>query len=141
MNMTRHALELACVAGLAVLTAACSDAACGDLLGDVGKRPPALEFETCRERPDLQGSPLEASYHVGGAEAAAVETYLVRELNVKGLQRTCCTWETTENSYRTADGQLFVISMATEETTVDARSRWPEIPDFYVTVQQFRDTP
>ena len=128
----------------AIVMAACAsrpDGSCEDLLASLGKKPDALEFVGCKERSDLQGAPLQASYRVAGAQAADVEGSLAKELGLKTLKRTCCLWESTENSSRDKDGRSVVITMATEETTVDRREDWGKIPYFYVTVNLYREDP
>jgi hypothetical protein len=111
------------------------------LLAALHKKPKDLEFQGCKQRTDLQGEPWEASYRAAGAHAAGVESHLDKEFNTKKLQRTCCLWESAQNSYRDKRGQLFVISMSTEETTVDSRSWWAKIPYFYVKVYRYREDP
>jgi hypothetical protein len=143
MTMLRR---MAVGVALLFLAAGCTlgaraDAPCDDLLAALNKKPAALEFQGCKPRTDLQGQPSEASYRVRGAQAAGVEESLTKELRIKRLQRTCCLWESTRNSYRDRRGRLFVISMATEETTIDSRSEWAKIPYFYVTVDLYRDDP
>lgn len=136
------AVGLALIAALVV--AACAkraDGSCQDLLAAIDKKPANLEFVDCKERSDLQGAPQQASYRVTGAHAAGVERDLAKELAVKALQRTCCVWESVENSFRDKDGRLFVIAMATEETKIDQRDQWSKIPYFVVTVNLYRDDP
>jgi hypothetical protein len=55
--------------------------------------------------------------------------------------RNCCLWESTENSYRDKSGRVFMISMATEETTITSRSQWAKIPYFYVVVDWYPKEP
>jgi hypothetical protein len=114
---------------------------CEDVLAAMHQKPKGLKFVTCKPRPDLQGQPMEATYRVPGTRAAEVEAYLVRELNVKKLHRTCCVWESMENSYRDKGHHLLIITMATEETLVDKREEWGKIPYFQVTVSRFLDDP
>jgi hypothetical protein len=133
---------LALIASIAI--AACANrtgGSCGDLLAAIDKKPTNLEYVDCKERSDLQGAPQQASYRVTGAHAADVESYLAKELSLKALHRTCCVWESTENSFRDKNGRLFVIAMATEETKVDRREDWSTIPAFTVTVSLYRDDP
>jgi hypothetical protein len=132
------------VVALFIAIAACADRAngsCGDLLAALGKKPDALEFVGCKERSDLQGSPLQASYRVEGEKAADVESYLAKELALKALRRTCCLWESTENSFRDKAGRSHVMTMGTEETTIDRREDWGRIPYFHVTVNLYREDP
>ena len=132
------------VASAVIVVSACAgraDGSCEDLLAALGKKPDTLEFVGCKERPDLQDAPSQASYRVPGAKAADVESYLAKELTVKALHRTCCIWESTENSYRDTVGRPLVITISTEETTIDTREAWGKIPYFYVTVNRYREDP
>jgi hypothetical protein len=81
------------------------------------------------------------TYRVPGARAADVERYLAKELTLKTLRRTCCLWESVENSFRDTAGRLFLITMSSEETAIDTREDWGKIPYFYVTVNRYREDP
>jgi hypothetical protein len=132
------------VLALVIAIAACAnraDGSCGDVLAELEKKPDTLEFVSCKERSDLQGAPQQASYRVAGVKAADVEGFLTKELALKALQRTCCLWESTENAFRDKAGRPLVITMATEETTIDKREDWGKIPYFYVTVSRYREDP
>ena len=115
--------------------------ACADFLAAMHTKPTHLEFLGCKRRTDLQGQPLEARYRVSGTHAAAVEHFLVTEFKIKELHRTCCVWESTQNSYRDDRLGLLLISMSTEETTVTSKSQWPKIRYFYVTVARYTEEP
>jgi hypothetical protein len=65
----------------------------------------------------------------------------VNVFKIKELRRTCCVWESADNSYRDSHKRPVVISMSTEETAIDERSQWPRIDHFYVTIDLFRDEP
>lgn len=121
--------------------AADTDVACHDFLAALGKKPQKLEYLSCKQKTELQGSPWEAEYRVAGSDAAAIEHYFAKELHIKKLQRTCCVWESAGNTYRDNKHRLFVVSMATEETTFDKREQWEKIPYFYVKVDLYRDDP
>ena len=114
---------------------------CDDFLKTLDKKPNNLEFLGCKQRTDLQGKPWQASYRVAGSHAADVESYLTKEFGIKKLHRTCCVWESTQNSYRDEQGRLFLISMSTEETTIDSRDRWARIHYFYVKVSRYPEEP
>jgi Domian of unknown function (DUF4952) len=118
-----------------------ADGSCEDVLAALGKKPDTLEFVGCKERPDLQGAPSQARYRVAGVKAADVEAALAKTVALKALHRTCCIWESTENSSRDTAGRPLVIEMATEETTIDTREEWGKIPYFYVTVNRYREDP
>jgi len=132
-------LTFALLAAAALASGA--DAPCDDILAGLHKKPKDLEFVGCKQRADLQGQPREASYRVAGSRAAAVESYLAKELKIKKLRRTCCVWESTENSYRDRKARLYTITMSTEENVIGSRSQWPKIPYFYVTVDQYQEEP
>ena len=70
-----------------------------------------------------------------------VESDLVKKLGIQKLQRTCCVWESAQDSLRDKEGRLLVLEMATEETTIDTRSPWAEIPYFPVTVTRHGEEP
>jgi len=118
-----------------------AESGCGDFLAALHQKQKDLVFQGCKQRTDLQGGPWEASYRVAGSRAAEVESHLAREFNIKRLQRTCCLWESAQNSYRDKQGRLFVISMSTEETTIDSRNQWAKIPYFYVKMDRYREDP
>jgi hypothetical protein len=124
-----------------MLLPAQTGSSCGDFLASMQKKPSGLEFQSCRQRTDLQGHPDRADYRVAGSHAAAVETFLSKELGVKKLQRTCCVWESVRNPYRDKRGRRFEITMATEETTIDKKNQWAKIPYFYVTVSLYKELP
>jgi hypothetical protein len=114
---------------------------CDDSLEALHQKPGNLEFLGCKQRTDLQGEPWQASYRVAGARAAEVESHLAKAFKIKKLHRTCCVWESVNNSYRDKQDRLYAISMSTEETTIGNRKQWKEIPYFYVTVNRYRDDP
>lgn len=124
-----------------LVLAALADSSCDDFLAKLHKKPNNLQFLGCKQRTELQGRPWEASYRVTGGHAAEVERSLVKELGIKRLRRTCCVWESMDNSYRDKHAQFFVISVSTDETTIDSRDHWVEIPYFYVTVYRYGEAP
>ena len=125
----------------APLLAAPVGSGCNDFLAVLHKKPNKLEFRDCKQQTDLQGQPWEASYRVVGNHAAEVESYLIKEFKVKRLHRTCCVWESVHNSYRDEQDRLYVISMSTDETTVDNRTQWARIPYFYIKVDLYPEAP
>jgi hypothetical protein len=78
---------------------------------------------------------------VAGSHAAQIESTLTKGLGIKKLRRTCCVWESVHNSYRDKQSQLFVILISTDETTIDRRSRWGEIPYFDIKVDSYPEEP
>ena len=122
-------------------TGVAAPATCDDFLAITHKKPTQLDFVGCKQRFDLQGKPWQATYRVRGVHAGEVERYLMKVFKVKKLTRTCCVWESINNSYRDAEFRPLVISIATEETRVTSRARWREIPYFYVTVSVYPEAP
>jgi len=114
---------------------------CDDFLDKLHKKPGNLEFVGCNLRADLQGEPWEATYRMAGSQAAAVESYLAKELHIKKLRRTCCVWESARNTYRDKQSGLFVISMSSDETPISNRNQWVKIVNFYVTMNHYREDP
>lgn len=130
---------LSLMPGLAIM--ACAQSSCGDFLAILHKKDSHLEFLGCKRRVNLQGQPWEATYRVEGSHAAEVEDSLTREFGIKRLHRTCCVWESTQNSFRDKRTRIFVISVSTDETTVDRRDHWAGISYFYVKVDRYSDAP
>ena len=64
-----------------------------------------------------------------------------KHFQVKGLVRTCCVWESMQNSYRDKADRLFSITITTGENTVTNKADWPKISWFFVKVQRFREDP
>lgn len=132
---------------LAVVDA--GETSCTDFLTKLNKRPPALQFISC-EKVLQYGTPaLQASYRVAGADAAAVETYLVKSARMPQLRYLCCGWETVSPSPKSRArtglyverGQRFEVTMTSGESTVNRRQRWPEIAYFHVKVTTYTQSP
>lgn len=138
---TRQAVLIVAFVLVAPVFPASGNSPCGDFLARLHKKPDNLEFQGCQQQTKLQNTPFEATYRVPGIHAAEVESYLAREFKIKKLSRNCCVWESTENFYRDKRSRAFVISMATEETTISSRDQWPKIDYFYVVVDWYRDEP
>lgn len=124
-----------------ICSAAPEEKGCHDILNALHRKPSYIQFLDCKQRTDLQGVPFEAIYRVSGSQAADAEGYLIREFKIKKLSRTCCVWESADNPYSDAPRRSFVISMSTQETTIDKRDQWPRIDHFYITVDLFADQP
>lgn len=114
---------------------------CDDFLARLHKKPNHVEFQGCQQQTQLQNTPFQATYRVPGIHAAEVESYLARAFKIKKMRRNCCVWESTDNFYRDKQGRAFVISMATEETTISSREQWPKIDYFYVIVDWYQEEP
>jgi hypothetical protein len=144
MTTKRNFFALSCAAALLLLTTATNsraDVSCDDFLSKTSTKPEILEFRGCSKNEKLQGSPLEANYRVRGPNAAAAETYLIREFKIKKLRHNCCIWESTANFYRDKQGTGYLIDMSTEETTIKKRGAWSKIPYFYVRVRAYKEDP
>ena len=124
-----------------ICSAAPEEKGCRDILTALQRKPSYVQFLDCKQRTDLQGAPFEATYRVTGSRAAGAEGYLIKEFRIKKLSRTCCVWESANNSYSDAQEKSYVISMSTQETIIDKRDLWPRIGHFYITVDLFPDKP
>lgn len=132
------------LAALAVLPrAACAhqaslipvaEATCGDLLAKVGRKTAGMTFVGCTARPEGQGKPLVARYSVKGRDAASVEAYFIRTVGLQRLRRSCCQWDAPMASFDLKGG-AYLLTMSSEETTIDSRARWGEIQQFGVEVR------
>lgn len=119
---------------------ALAEPSCGDFLEAVGRKPANLEFIECRASHDAQVRALFATYRVKGALAAGVEQALVRDTNMAGLRFACCGWHLDMATYGRRgtlpgpEGFDYEVSMASEETLINDRNYWAEIPWFHVTL-------
>lgn len=116
-----------------------------DILSLLIETPDQLEFVACRKVSEQ--IVLEAKYRVSGPNASLIEDLLHKRYGMSLLKYACCGWE----SY--ADGQIEItdkfndkfealyeyndisISMNSEETLIQERSQWNEVPYFYVYVR------
>jgi hypothetical protein len=122
---------------------------CGDFLAELGRSHSLLKFTKCEPATYLQLKVLRATYRVTGANASHVEKYLVNSARMAKLRFLCCGWEVAPTKELNAPkyGQYlkgldrFEVSMMSDETVVNKRSRWKEIPFFVVEVTYFIDTP
>ena len=119
---------------------ALAEPSCGDFLEAAGRKPANLEFVECKPGHDAQVRALFATYRVRGALAAGVEQALVRDTNMAGLRFACCGWDLDMATHARRgtlpgpEGFDYAVSMASEETPINARSDWAEIPWFHVTL-------
>ncbi|MEI8229940.1 MAG: DUF4952 domain-containing protein [Candidatus Peregrinibacteria bacterium] len=109
---------------------------CSDILAALGRKPAPLTFVECHPN---QGSQrlFEASYTVPGSDAASVEQYLIDTFGMAPLHTLCCGWEPKDGK----TGQVYLgdyrtleIRMNSDETLINDRTKWNEIPQFHVTV-------
>lgn len=123
---------------------------CSDFLMDIKRKPNHLEFVACKEV-NIHGlAALLTEYRVTGTHAASVESHFVRTAKMPKLRYTCCGWESLPANPKTQrpNGQYqtstvsYEISMSSGETKGgSARSRWKEIPFFYVSVVRYLESP
>lgn len=115
---------------------------CADFLAAQQQhKPPALEWVGCAEGHDHQLRALVATYRVPGAQAAAVERYLVRHTGMAPLRFVCCGWEPRSRRGQPGQGRLpspaqqpMRVDMHSGETLVTRRGDWSRIPWFEVSV-------
>ena len=114
-----------------------SEKECGDLLKQFGTTPDQLEFVECSPAHAPQVASI-ARYRVPGAQAGIVEDFLNKEYGMNSLQFVCCGWEPKEGvpGSLTVPGHYFSISMHSEETLMNDRTKWSELPFFYVDVEE-----
>jgi Domian of unknown function (DUF4952) len=114
---------------------------CGDLLAGLGVRNDRLTLRGCEDETRAQYRARVARYDVAGSDAAAIESLLVKAVQLETLRFACCGWESvpTSGQVRGADGFLRLVSMGSGESLVTDRSRWAEIPTFVVTVELVLD--
>lgn len=108
--------------------------ACRNLLAAENRMPPHLHFVRCQLRPDKQGKPIEALYHVRGDHAVQVEARLIRVAGLNRLKRSCCRWDSAPGGFRGADGGSYSITMMSQDTSVQSRRHWRQIEQFEVAV-------
>ena len=114
---------------------------CGDLLGALGVRDNRLASKGCSNETRAQFRSRLARYEVAGSDAAAIEKILMKTVKLDKLRFVCCGWESspTSGQVRGADGFVRLVSMGSGETVVNERSRWSEVPAFFVTVELVLD--
>lgn len=113
---------------------------CGDFLAEMHRKPDHAIYVGCSYVPDRQGKPLQARYRVSGRFAAGVEAYLIREVRLSRLKRSCCVWDAPPSQFRDEKGREFSISMGSGEN-LGGRSRgdWHQIEAFEILVETFTE--
>lgn len=143
-----RAVGMAALLGLGLAASAASGQPvdrCTDFLAAQPQRkPPELEWVGCTEGHDHQLRALIATYRVPGAQAVAVERYLVRSTGMAPLRFVCCGWEPRSRRGQPGPGRLRGATVVAElagrvdmysgETLVARRSDWSQIPWFEVRV-------
>jgi hypothetical protein len=122
---------------------------CGDFLAKLKRSHPQLRFDRCEKDQEAQLRVLRSIYRVPGAQAAAVEKYLMRSSGMAALRFVCCGWENAlprnpnlgrYGIYKQGKDR-YEVSMSSGEILINKRSRWDEIPYFEVHVTYFIDEP
>lgn len=132
------AIAMAAFMGVGYLPAV--DAACADFLAKLQKKPPHLEYLSCKHHVDSEGDSWIAEYRVRGMYAAQVEGALVRSFGFARIRKSCCQWDGPATDYTQADGR-YEINMVSDEDSSSVvttrRSDWRKLPYFHVTVQYY----
>jgi hypothetical protein len=122
---------------------------CTDFLAEIGRSHPRLEYVKCESSNDAQLRVLRSTYRVAGVNAAEIEKHLIKTSRMGSLGFACCGWEVVPKGkqpsprygeYRKGSDR-FRVSMTSNETVVNKRSRWSEIPFFEVDVTFYVDEP
>lgn len=115
---------------------------CQDFLHAIQKKPAYLHFVGCQKTKVSQLDVLEAKYHVKGQDAAQAEQFLQDNFQMGQLKFICCGWElgmagqghlTTKHTTQ--------VSMFSDQTILNQRQDWSQIPHFTVIVQHFLEEP
>lgn len=122
---------------------------CGDFLAIFNHKPNDLAFQYCEVKHNRQAKPAVATYKVTGAQAAAVEKYLIENFDMPSLYFVCCIWEPVDKIKKAGYGKyegeyidpktniMYYITMGSDETLVNKRQNWSEIPFFWVNVYTY----
>lgn len=110
---------------------------CRDYLAQWQLKPEHLEFQRCQPARQVDHpSKLTAIYRVTGSQAAGVEDFLHEEFGMTRIRHICCHWHGHPwGNYQDAAGQSYSVLMYSEETLLQERSDWPQIPTFTVVVE------
>ena len=124
---------------------------CEDFLATWKEKTVKLKFTGCDKNNRASVNELVASYVVKGSDAAEVEKLLQEKFGMAPLKFLCCGWEPifVENnqnypgygSYTDQQGFDFRITMISQETLLNDRQDWKNIPDFYIYVTKYLDAP
>ncbi len=116
-------------------TAETAPLACGDFLARLHLKPPGVRFVGCVALPEQQGKPLQATYHLSGANAVRAERLLGRSIRMPRLRHSCCQWDMPEYWFHATDGRAYGISMVSDETVAGGRGGWPSVRTFQIVVE------
>ncbi len=117
-----------------------AQAACGDFLAKLKKKPAHLQFLSCQHHAGSEGDSWLAQYRVRGLYAAEVEDFLGKNFGLVHLAKSCCQWDGPAVDYTQAQAH-YEITMASDEDSASVvtsgRSDWPKLAYFHVTVQYY----
>ena len=145
-KLFRMVLTRAFIGGSVLISIGCDliNSACEDFLAKLGNKPEELEFAGCKKYHKLSLEVLEARYEVTGKDAGTVENFLQQKFHMSQLQFLCCGWEPLgriENtkspgygSFRDSRGYKYEVTMFSQETLINHRQDWQNIPLFYVDI-------
>lgn len=127
---------------------------CSDFLAELKKKPQTLEFLECQRVKRHGLSALESKYRVDGIHASKIENYFVKTARMPKLRFNCCGWESFPDNIDNAGAltkpthgllkskqNQYEVTMTSGESLVGQRTRWREIPYFYVTVTRYLELP
>lgn len=125
------------------------DARCEDFLDSLNKKPKYLEFMGCQKITKGGAPALESKYRLKGSVAEAAEVYFIKTAGMPKLRRFCCLWESIPQNHKNKNPygvyklkkDYYLVSMSSEETVINKRSHWSNIPYFYVSVILYLDLP
>jgi hypothetical protein len=117
-----------------------AEAACGDFLAKLMRKPPHLQYSSCRHHVGGDGDSWLAQYRVRGVYAAEVEDFLGKNFGLVHLTKSCCQWDGPAADYTQAQAH-YEITMASDEDSssvvTSSRSDWSKLAYFHVTVQYY----
>lgn len=117
--------------------------ACDSFLQEINFNSPYLEFESCslRQSADVIPNPLTLKFRVKGEFAEQIENELYQRYQVPGFikQQSVAGWE-TGRYYQLADSKYILrITFISQETQIQERDNWHEIPYFYLWFEKQED--
>lgn len=112
---------------------------CTDYLRQLDPQLPKIfQYQQCTLGRQAQLSAFIATYKVSGKDVVAAEQYMINKYQIIPLKFVCCHWEDGTSfgrHYRDPETKVnYYISMGSEETLINQRQYWTEIPFFYVSV-------
>lgn len=115
---------------------------CQDFLHILQKKPAYFHFIGCQKTKVSQLDVFEAKYQVKGQDAIQAEQFLQNHFKIGQLKFICCGWELgMADQGHLSTQHSTQVSMFSDETTLNQRQDWPQIPYFTVIVQHFLEEP